>query len=73
MGLGWTCIVYRLPPELRYADGVSVVEAVRAAHATDHAKVTQWDSGGLAASAPPRGAGGAGVAAVGGVEHAHAV
>ena len=46
MGLGYTFIVYRLPPELRSADRAAVAEAIRAEHPPTQAKVTQWDEHG---------------------------
>jgi hypothetical protein len=52
MGLGFTYVVYRLPRELRWADGRTVVRAVRAEHPRDDAKVTQWHEHGLTTRGP---------------------
>ena len=46
VGLGFTYVVYRLPPELRWADEERVARAVRAEHPPTDAKVAQWDEHG---------------------------
>jgi hypothetical protein len=40
---GFIYIVYRLPEELRYGDGQTVLHSVRAAPPGAEAKIAQWD------------------------------
>ena len=44
VALGFTMIVYRLPPELRHGEVQEVVAAVRENPPPGDAKVAQWDA-----------------------------